>query len=117
MVILANMVGVSKGTLYQAKYILQNGDKETLRRVRTGEISIYGAYRSLVQRMEPDTGATMVLERVSADTTTAKPKLQPIKDVVETLISRVNDGNASPRNIVAELSRVAQMIDNAEGGN
>ena len=36
---------------------------------------------------------------------------------MENLIDRVNGGDASPRDIVAELSRVAQMIDNAEGGN
>ena len=38
--VLAEMAGVGTGTLRYAKYILQNGDKETLRRVRTGELSI-----------------------------------------------------------------------------
>ena len=108
---LAEMAGVGTGTLRYAKYILQNGDKETLRRVRTGELSIYGAYRSLVQGMGPATEATTELERVSADTTTAKPDLQPIKDAVENLISRVNNGDASPKDIVVELSRVAKLIN------
>ena len=108
---LADMAGISTGTLRYAKYILQNGDKETLRRVRTGELSIYGAYRSLVQGMGPATEATTELESVSADTTTAKPDLQPIKDAIENLISRVNNGDASPKDIVVELSRVAKLIN------
>ena len=40
-----------------------------------------------------------------------KSNLQPIKDAVESLIDRVNDGDASPRDIVAELSRVAELIE------
>ena len=43
--------------------------------------------------------------------------LQPIKDAVETLISRVNDGDASPRDIVAELSRVARLINDVNNGH
>ena len=111
---LAEMAGVGTGTLRYAKYILQNGDKETLRRVRTGELSIYGAYRSLVQGMEPN---NIESKRGSTNVNIIKTDLQPIKDAVEELIDRVNDGGASPRDIVAELNRVAQLIENAGGGN
>ena len=109
---LADMAGVGTGTLRYAKYILQNGDKETLRRVRTGELSIYGAYRSLVQGMGPAVEPEKVTENANAVNNSAmNHNLQPIKDAVENLISRVNNGDASPKDIVVELSRVAKLIN------
>ena len=106
---LANMAGVSTGTLRYVKYIIENGDEETLRRARSGELSIYGAYRSLVQRLEPSTET----ERASVIIKAAQPDLSPIRTAVEELIGRVRDGEASPKTIISELSRVAEMIDDA----
>ena len=106
---LANMAGVSTGTLRYVKYIIENGDEETLRRARSGELSIYGAYRSLVQRLEPPTET----ERASVIIKAAQPDLSPIRTAVEELIGRVRDGEASPKTIISELSRVAEMIDDA----
>ena len=113
--ILSNMAGVSTGSLYQVKYILQNGDRETLRRVRAGELSIYGAYRSLVQ------GTASIKESATNRTkdnimsrSVMNANLQPIKDAVEDLIDRVSGGDASPRDIVAELNRVAELIDDVK---
>ena len=106
---LANMAGVSTGTLRYVKYIIENGDEETLRRARSGELSIYGAYRSLVQRLEPSTET----ERASVIIKAAQPDLSPIRAAVEELIGRVRDGEASPKTIISELSRVAEMIDDA----
>ena len=116
---LADMAGISEGSLWYVKYILQNGDPETLRRVRSGEISINGAYRSLVQRTKPKVEAVSahtfadVQQTGLVKTYILKSNLQPIKDAVESLIDRVNDGDASPRDIVAELSRVAELIEDA----
>ena len=116
--ILADMAGVSSETLRLARFILQNGDKETLRRVRAGELSIYGAYRSLVQGTAPlKESVTNHTKNNVMNRSVINTNLQPIKDAVVDLIDRVNGGDASPRNIVAELSRVAQLIDNVEGGN
>ena len=111
--ILANMAGVSSETLRCVKYIIENGDEETLRRVRSGELSIYGAYRSLVQRLEPPTET----ERASVIIKAAQSDLSPIRAAVEELIDRVRDGEASPETIVADLSRVAEMIDGVNGAD
>ena len=105
--ILANMAGVSTGSIYYVKYILENGDKETLRRVRSGEFSIYGAYRSLVQNLDSHNETVTT----SATIEDVKPNLEPIRAAVEELIDRVRDGEASPKTIVAELSRLAKMIE------
>ena len=109
--ILANMAGVSKNSLYHVKYIIQNGDQETIRRARSGELSIYGAYRSLIQRLEPSNE----IVKTSVINETVKLNLEPIRAAVEELIDQVRGGEASPRTIVAELSRVAKMIDGANG--
>ena len=110
---LANMAGVSTGMLRYVKYIIENGDEETLRRARSGELSIYGAYRSLVQRLEPPTET----ERASVIIKAAQSDLSPIRAAVEELIDRVRDGEASPETIVADLSRVVEMIDGVNGAD
>ena len=107
--VMANMAGVSTGTLRYVKYIFENGDEETLRRARSGELSIYGAYRSLAQRLEPPTET----ERASVTIKAAQSDLSPIKEAVEELIDRVRDGEASPKTIIGELIRVAEMISSA----
>ena len=106
---LANMAGVSTGTLRYVKYIIENGDEETLRRARSGELSIFGAYRSLAQRLEPPTET----ERASVIIKAAQSDLSPIRATLEELIDRVRDGEASPKTIISELSRVAEMIGSA----
>ena len=111
--ILANMAGVSTGTLSYVKYIIENGDQEMLRRVRSGELSIYGAYRSLVQRLEPPNKT----EKTHMTIENAKAKLEPIRTAMEELIDRVRVGEASPKAIIVELSRVAEMIDDANGAD
>lgn len=107
--ILANMAGVSTETLRFSKYIIENGDEETLQRARSGEISIYGAYRSLIQRFD----SPNKVEKSSVTIKAVKPNLEPIRTAVEELIDRVRDGEASPKTIITELSRVAEMIDSA----
>jgi len=107
--ILANMAGVSTGTLSYVKYIIENGDEETLRQARSGELSIYGAYRSLIQRLEVPAEEV----RTSSTIKAAQSDLSSIKTAVEELIDRVRDGEASPKTIITELNRVAEMIDDA----
>ena len=110
--ILANMASVSHGTLEKVKVILSQGDEETLRRVRKGEISVNFAYTSLVARppkFNPTKG-----EDTDASFTPA-PVLRPIGDAVRDLLSRVTEGEATTKMIIAELENVARMID--EAGN
>ena len=115
--ILADMAGVSHGTLSKAKTVLDLGDEETLRRVRKGEISIHFAYSTLVAKppkfspvKEEDTDASS--EDIAVDITPA-PVLQPIGDAVRDLLSRVTEGEATTKMIIAELENVARMIDEA----
>jgi len=55
--ILADMAGISTGTLDKVKTILEIGDEETKRRLRAGEISVHFAYTKLTKKqrmpMEP----------------------------------------------------------------
>ena len=110
--VLADMAGVSHGTLSKVKSILSAGDAETLRRVRKGEISIHFAYSSLVSKasspaeMKPVPASNL---KVPWSTTI----LQPIGEAVRDLLNRVSEGEATTKMIVSELERVAQMIDAA----
>ena len=108
--VLANMAGVSHGTIEKAKFILNTADDETLRRVRKGEISIHFAYSSLVskpsksERLEPTVDAIKSRGTPSLD-------LLPIGDAVRELLNQVVEGEATTKMIVAELENVAKMID------
>ena len=108
--VLANMAGVSHGTVEKVKVILNTADDETLRRVRKGEISIHFAYSSLIakpsksERLEPSMDAIRQRGTPSLD-------LIPIADTVHELINRVIEGEATTKMIITELENVAQMID------
>ena len=105
--ILADMAGVSHGTLTTVKKILEIADSETLRRVRKGEISINYAYRSLLPVFEP-MSARIPIEEKPVD-------LSPIYDLVKNLHDRIYEGDMTTKAILAELSKVAQMIEEAKG--
>jgi len=102
---LANMAGVSSGSINRAKYICEHGDEETKQRLRKGEISINFAYCTLRQRpLTP-------IQTVPAASLPAAINLYPIKTAIDDLRDRVTDGEASPKAIVAELNRLSAMIE------
>ena len=103
---LANMAGVSTGTLHHAKYIVDNGDQETIRRLRNGDISIYRGYSSLREKPLRASKESMRARGVMID-------IRPIKAAVNNLINRVSDGEATPKAIIAELNRINVMIEEA----
>lgn len=106
---LANMAGVSSGTLQQAKYIVENGDQETLRRLRKGDISIYRGYSSLRERSPKHSTESIRPQSVMLDT-------QSIKEAVSDLITIVADGKASPKMIITELNCLLKMLDPMQQG-
>lgn len=103
---LANMAGVSTGTLHHAKYIVENGDQETIRRLRNGDISIYRGYSSLREKPMRASKESMRARGVMID-------IRPIKTAVNNLINQVSDGEATPKAIIAELNRINVMIEEA----
>ena len=104
---LANMAGVSSGSLNKAKYLCEHGDEETKHRLRKGEISIHYAYCTL--RQKPLTP----IKTVPDAPLPAAINLYPIKTAIDDLRDRVTDGEASPKAIVAELNRLSEMMDGA----
>lgn len=108
--ILADMAGVSHGTMRMANTIISKADQETLRRVRKGEISIHRAYHSLPEKLNqpltPYTRAEIAFSRETDE------RLLPIREAVEDLKNRVSKGEVSPRTIVAELDRISDLIRN-----
>ena len=106
--ILADMAGVSSGTMRMAMIVATQGDQETLRRVRKGEISIYRAYRTLREKLDRP---LTTYERVETALSKASDgKLLPIKEAVEELKERVVAGDASPKAIIQELDRISKLI-------
>ena len=93
--ILANMAGVSRGTLWKAQVIIEVGDEETKRRVRNGEISINYAYNSLFYKPIQPRPATWLNE---------------IDKEITDIISRVRAGDASTKSIIEDLTKVSMMI-------
>ena len=55
---LADMAGVSKGTLDTARKLAESADEETLEKLRSGEISIHRAYTALEQNSDPENKIT-----------------------------------------------------------
>ena len=113
--ILAEMAGVSHGNLSKVKAILSMADSETLRRVREGEISIHFAYSTLLAKVELPRepvkhGWNAEIVPISSE---MKQDLKPISDAIRNLISRVSVGDATMKMIIAELTRVAVMLDEA----
>ena len=128
---LAMMAGVSSGTLCKAKVIMDKADDETISRVREGNISIHRAYLSVAPKSEkvekakpknvdyagqlvtPDivSGVEYKTSRSGEKTTT--DILKPIGDAVRSLLDRVSEGEVRTKMIIAELSRVTEMIDEA----
>ncbi len=101
--VLADMAGVSHGSLSKAKTIMNIGDAETIRRLRGGEISIHFAFSSLTSK--PITTAKTMRKLV--------PELQSISDTVRKLQKSVSEGDVTTRMILSELEKVAKMIDEA----
>ena len=107
--ILADMAGVSHGSLEMVKKTLQKADMETLRRVRKGEISIHYAWKSLF----PEVPFKKESEAISPRDKEHSINLFPIKEAVRSLHDRVSEGEMTTKAILAELTRVAEMIDEA----
>lgn len=109
--ILADMAGVSSGTMRMAMIVATQGDQETLRRVRKGEISIHRAYRSLREKLDqpltPYAKVEMLLSKEHDE------RLLPIREAVEDLKERVTKGEASPNAIIQELDRISELTRNA----
>ena len=111
--ILAEMAGVSHGTMDMVKEILRRGDEETIRRARSGAISIHWAYRSL------DGMPLMPKPNPAPDETHLIPKPEEHLDLkeadclVNVLIRGINEGDASPNSILAALKRISLLL-NAE---
>ena len=112
--ILANMAGVSRGTLWKAQVIIEVGDEETKRRVRNGEISINYAYDSLIRKPAKAKSATRLEEMtgsISIDDDYEKPTwLDEIDKEITDIISRVKSGDASAKSIIEDLTKVSTMI-------
>ena len=51
--ILAEMAGVSRDTMRKAKKLIGFADEETKGRLRTGELSIHGAYKAMMNKTQP----------------------------------------------------------------
>ena len=113
--ILANLAGVSRGAVCAVKKILELADKDTLRRVRNGEISIHGAYMILMNCRSSSRSASEPITLAEtafspAFKATAKSALPEIDAAVKELLSNVTMGDASPKMIIEKLTRVSEMI-------
>ena len=116
---LAKMAGVSSDTLYKVKDILDKADDETITRAREGSISIHRAYLSVApkpERAKPNNVTCGGKYNAPKNVTAVEYKadlLKPIGDAVRSLLDRVSEGEATTKVIIAELSRVTEMIDEA----
>ena len=114
---LAKMAGVSHDTFYKAKAVLEKADNKTITRAREGSISISRAYLSVSQKAEKakPNNADYTPEIVSGVEHKATTEiLKPIGDAVRNLLDRVSEGEVTTKMIITELSRVAEMIDEAD---
>ena len=105
--ILADMAGVSHSNVDKVKAILQIADKETLRRVRCGEISIHGAYMSLTMKNKISGSSKSA---VSLSIRKRNEILPQIETAVKDLLSNVMNGDASRNMIVSQLTKVSEML-------
>ena len=115
--VLADMAGVSHDTFYKAKAVLEKADDKTITRAREGSISISRAYLSVSQKAEKakPNNADYTSEIVSGVEHKATTEiLKPIGDAVRNLLDRVSEGEVTTKMIITELSRVAEMIDEAD---
>lgn len=98
--ILGNMAGVSSETIRMVRFLMSQGDEETLRRLRKGEISVTHGYRTVANK--PRRYASDIIGE----------KLCSVREAVEDLKERVTKGEVSPKTIVAELDRISDLIRN-----
>ena len=129
--VLADMAGVSHDTFYKAKAVLEKADDKTITRAREGSISISRAYLSVAKKPEkakpnnatysgqlvtPDIVSGVEYKASRSGVKTSTDILKPIGDAVRSLLDRVSEGEVTTKMIIAELSRVAEMIDEASEG-
>jgi len=96
--ILGNMAGVSSETMRMVRFLVSQGDEETLRRLRKGEISVTHAYRTVANK--PRRYVSDILGE----------KLCSVREAVEDLKDRVSKGEVSPKTIIQELDRISELI-------
>lgn len=68
-VALAELAGVSSGTLYSVKWLLEHADEATLQQLRNDEITIYGAYTMLRKGGKAQEGTTETQEAAKTSNT------------------------------------------------
>ena len=79
--ILANMAGVSHGTYEKARFILAEGDEETLEQLRSGKCKIHSVYTKLKKQMEQKNGEEdAVTEENEEDTVTEETEEHPAEE-------------------------------------
>ena len=120
--LLANLAGVSHGTMGKALWLSMNGDAETLRRVRNGEISIHHAYlssRQDITRIASSTkdvaneGAPEILLEKPVEKTSLMREKASICDaryLVGELIQEVKQGKTDSKFIVDVLTDVLELL-------
>lgn len=90
-----------------AMIVATQGDQETLRRARKGEISIHRAYHSLREKLDqpltPYAKAEMLFSKANDES------LLLIRKAVEGLKERVTKGEASLNVIIEELDRISEL--------
>lgn len=95
---LAEMAGVSHGTLRYAKAIISNADEELIQEVRNGSKTIYRAYQECLPGTQKKTD------------TKVSTSIDSVVSAISVLREKVKNLQIGPNEVVEELTSISQML-------
>ncbi|MBQ9664615.1 MAG: hypothetical protein IJV40_15830 [Oscillospiraceae bacterium] len=109
--VLADMAGVSHGTIAKAKVIMEIGDEETIRRLRMGEISINHALNTLTHapHVEKEKTENICFSDVEIPQA-SKSGLDDIQYVVDALLEELYAGDLDRDFLISMLTDVQKLV-------
>ncbi len=104
---LADMAGVSKGTMDSAKKLIKEADDETKEKLRAGKLSIYGAAQKLKDGSSNPTEETSSLEKRESVLPAKRPDLLPGYGLVKDLPPMKEGAYVRPPDSVYDIPPIA----------
>lgn len=112
--IMARMAGVSHGNWDKVKFLIENADAETKRRLREGEISIHSAYMTLRMKMNPpqEEPASQTVRKIEifVPAMHEPSHKEIIAQALFDLKNKVASGMVGTKYIIESLDAVSEMV-------